>query len=133
MPTPRARLAVVTLAAAIGLVACGGTDDEPTQDAAPAPTDSATGDPARLRVVNVEITDGRVSTDEDRVELAPGSTVRLVVTSDVDDELHVHGVDETAAIVAGEPTTLEFTLDEPGLFEVETHGSDLLLLQLLVQ
>jgi hypothetical protein len=67
------------------------------------------------------------------VEVASGSTIRLVVTSDVDDELHVHGADETAALVASVPTTLEFTISESGTFDVETHDSGLLLVQLLVR
>jgi plastocyanin len=74
-----------------------------------------------------------VSTDDDQVEVRRGDTVRIVVTSDVDDEVHVHGVEQTATLVAGETATVEFTVDEAGLFEVETHEGDLLLFQLLVQ
>jgi len=84
-------------------------------------------------VVEVHITDGVVHTQSDRVDVATGEVVRLIVTSDVDDELHVHGVDQTAGLVAGEPTTTEFTIDEPGIFEVETHDSGLLLVQLSVR
>jgi hypothetical protein len=81
----------------------------------------------------VQIADGDVHTDADRVDVAVGETIRVVVTSDVDDELHVHGVDSTATLVAGEPTTLEFSIDEPGVFEAETHDGGLLLFQLSVQ
>ncbi|MGH8777415.1 MAG: cupredoxin domain-containing protein [Jiangellaceae bacterium] len=104
----------------VGLLATCGDD-------APSPDDAA------AREVEITISDGRVDTAEDRVEVASGSTVRLVVTSDIDDELHVHGVDETADLVAGEPTTLEFTVDEPGSYDVETHRSGTLLVQLLVR
>jgi heme/copper-type cytochrome/quinol oxidase subunit 2 len=84
-------------------------------------------------VIEVRIADGAVQTDADRVEVAAGQSVRVVVTSDVDDELHVHGVDETVDLVAGETTTLDVTVDEPGVFDVETHEGGLLLFQLVVR
>jgi hypothetical protein len=84
-------------------------------------------------VIEVTIIDGIVRTDADRVEARSGETIRVVVTSDVDDELHIHGVDETAALVADVPTTVEFAVEEPGVFEVETHDTSLLLFQLLVR
>ncbi len=118
---------------------CGDSSEEPTPGARPptaaahSPTAAAGEDDVAVRVVEVDVADGQVRTDDDRVEVTAGTAVRLVVTSDVDDELHVHGVDQTAELIAGQPTTVEFTVDEPGVFEVETHESDLLLLQLLVR
>jgi hypothetical protein len=50
-----------------------------------------------------------------------GDTVDITVVSDVDDELHVHGYDLVFALSAGEPLTLDFIADVPGLFEVEVH------------
>jgi plastocyanin len=132
--TYRAMTARSTAAAVVftvALAACGDSE-EPTAQAS-APTVSVSDESAGDRVVEVEIADGQVSTDDDRVEVRRGDTVRIVVTSDVDDEVHVHGVEQTATLVAGETATVEFTVDEAGLFEVETHEGDLLLFQLLVQ
>ena len=67
------------------------------------------------------------------VEVAVGDAVRVTVTSDVDAEVHVHGVDQTADLPTGRPTTLELSFAEPGVYEVETHESGLLLLQLIVR
>jgi hypothetical protein len=36
-------------------------------------------------------------------------------------------------VSAGQPTTIEFTANQTGVFEVETHQSNLLLLQLQVR
>lgn len=119
------------VALTVALAACG--DSAEPMPEAPAPTVSVSDESAGARVVEVEIADGQVSTDDDRVEVRRGDTVRMVVTSDVDDEVHVHGVEQTAALVAGETETVEFTVDEAGLFDVETHEGDLLLFQLLVQ
>lgn len=125
------RSMAAAVAFTIALAACG--DSEEPVPEAPASSESVSDESAGVRVVEVEIAEGRVSTDDDRVEVRRGDTVRIVVTSDVDDEVHVHGVEQTAALVAGETATVEFTVDEAGLFEVETHEGDLLLFQLLVQ
>ena len=58
-----------------------------------------------------------------RVQVALGSTVRLVVDGDEPDELHVHGYDVTADVVPGEPAVVAFLADIPGVFEVELHDS----------
>ena len=62
-----------------------------------------------------------------------GSQVRLQVTSDVDDELHVHGFDVEKPLRPGSTTTVELTADQQGVFEVETHETELQLLQLEVR
>ena len=62
-----------------------------------------------------------------------GSTVELQITSDVDDEVHVHGFEVEKPLDAGRATTIELTADEAGLFEVETHETELQLLQLEVR
>jgi plastocyanin len=105
-----------------------------TAPTSPSPT-PADAPPASADVpeIEVQIVDGAVRTEADTVEVAPGEAIRIVVTSDVDDELHVHGVDQTAVLVAGEPTTLELVFDESGVFEVETHDGGVLLLQLSVR
>ena len=79
------------------------------------------------------VTDGKVEPKPHRVEVAKDSQVRLIVTSDVDDELHVHGYEVEAELEAGRPTTVELVADQTGIFEVETHESELELLQLEVR
>lgn len=107
-----------------GLVACGGSKDEAT----PAAT-TADG----VVEVTVEVRDGEVHPGTRRVEVPEGSQVRLVITSDVDDEVHVHGYDAETALEAGRPSTLELVADQTGVFEVETHEGGLELVQLQVR
>jgi hypothetical protein len=83
--------------------------------------------------IAVSVKDGKVSPKTHREKVAKGSEIRLIVTSDVDDEVHVHGFDVEKELSAGQPTTLELTADQTGLFEVETHESGLQLLQLEVK
>ena len=59
-----------------------------------------------------------------------GSQVRLTVTSDVDDEVHVHGYDIEKEVHAGQYRDVRLHRDQTGVFEVETHEPSKLLLQL---
>lgn len=85
------------------------------------------------RTVTITVRDGKVTPAPGRVELTRGERVALRVTSDRADTLHVHGFDKELALPAGQEATLVLTADRTGLFEVETHESDLVLTQLLVR
>ncbi|WP_330300828.1 cupredoxin domain-containing protein [Streptomyces sp. NBC_00503] len=85
------------------------------------------------RPVVITIRDGKVTPAPGRVEVKRGERVALRVTSDRADTLHVHGFDKELALPAGQEATLILTADRTGLFEVETHASDLVLTQLLVR
>lgn len=86
-------------------------------------TDTTTTTAAALPDVSrIEISEGTVEgPDVVRAEL--GETVEIVVVSDVDDEIHVHGYDLFFELMAGIPSRLTFTADIPGIFEVETHDT----------
>ncbi|MFI7358835.1 hypothetical protein ACIBTP_33495 [Streptomyces avidinii] len=85
------------------------------------------------RTVTITVRDGKVSPAPARTELRRGERVALRVTSDRADTLHVHGYDKELALPAGQEATLILTADRTGLFEVETHESNLVLTQLLVR
>lgn len=85
------------------------------------------------RTVAITVRDGTVSPAPARTEVKRGQRVALRVTSDRADTLHVHGYDKELALPAGQEATLILTADRTGLFEVETHGSGLVLTQLLVR
>jgi hypothetical protein len=67
------------------------------------------------------------------VDLAVGEELTLVVTSDHDDELHLHGFDVEEELRAGVPTTVTVTGKDPGVYEVETHEPALRLLKIAVR
>ena len=121
---------------------CASGSDEPagTSTGTPGSSSSSAGiasgepNPAKEPVtVAVSVTDGKVTPKPHRVEVPLGSTVELQVTSDVDDEVHVHGFDVEQPLEAGRTTTVELLADEAGLYEVETHETELELLQLEVR
>ncbi|NUW40104.1 hypothetical protein [Nonomuraea rhodomycinica] len=76
---------------------------------------------------------GRVSPPSGWLEARRGQTVAITVTSDVADELHVHGYDRTAELRPGQAVTVRFRADMTGVFEVETHESGLVLTQVAVR
>jgi len=59
------------------------------------------------------------------VTVAKGQRVVLVVTSDVPDEIHLHGYDLTRDIAAGETVRLPFNATIVGTVEVELESRDL--------
>jgi hypothetical protein len=79
------------------------------------------------------VTGKQVTPAPGRVELRQGERLRLVVTVNHDDEIHVHGFEVEREAKAGQPLTIDLTGGEPGLYEVETHHPELRLLQLLVR
>jgi hypothetical protein len=89
--------------------------------------------PPAEQTISARISEGKVEGVPARVEVDRGTRVRLEVTSDRGDELHVHGYDKTVPLAAGRPTDMAFVADLPGVFEVETHDSGLLLFQLVVR
>lgn len=73
-----------------------------------------------------------VGTDSgpDRVELVKvGADVTLNITNpSAADEYHVHGIDLEQKADAGVMVTLNFTIDAPGTYEVESHVTEDVLL-----
>lgn len=137
-------LAAVVLAVGLALTGCGGSADSgqaaddpasnsASADASPSPSEdesstedspseAASSEDEALEV-EIEIEDGQVTPSGERVEAEVGQTVRLVVDSDSADELHVHSTPEHSfEVPAGaNHRTYTFTLDQPGVVEVELH------------
>ncbi|MEV4496335.1 hypothetical protein AB0J84_11595 [Micromonospora arborensis] len=106
----------------------------PASAASPTPSPSASAStPVVDREIVVTIAKRRVSPPTGRITVDKGKLVRITVTSDVADELHVHGYDLGARLPARTPASVEFRADKTGLFEVETHETELVLFQLVVR
>lgn len=53
------------------------------------------------------------------IEVRQGTRLKLVVTSDQAEELHLHGYNLKRELLPNQPATLEFTADRSGRFEYE--------------
>lgn len=129
------RVAVVVAAAAVAvgaLAGCGhgastGPGSNPSGASGKPPAASTT-----VRTINVKVRGGKATGDTGRIAVATGTPIVLSVSSDVADEIHVHGYDRKANIPAGATASVAFAANTPGIFEVELENSKLQLLQLQV-
>lgn len=130
------RTIAVLVAATVLLAGCGSSepaDPAPTTAESASPSATATPRPEGA-VVRIEIKDGKVTPQGDRVEVEVGDKVTLEITSDADEELHVHSEPEhTYEISAGESTVESFTPRTPGQVAVEAHELGVTIVQLVVR
>jgi uncharacterized cupredoxin-like copper-binding protein len=79
------------------------------------------------------ITDGRKTSGPDRIDATSGDSLTLELTSNVADELHVHGYDKEVELAPNVTARLTFTTDIPGTFEIELHSNDAAITSLRVE
>ena len=136
-----ARTSVPIVLLTVLLTGCAaGTDGAPpaaavSAPAAPLPSSSPSPSVAPLpvvRTIDVSYAGGEVTGTTGREQVAVGERVVLRITSDVADELHVHGYDLQRALPAGVPVEIPLHATISGGFEVELHDAGRPLFQLRV-
>jgi hypothetical protein len=85
------------------------------------------------RVFRITLRDGKPAGGEQRLVVKKGEAVRLTVTSDSPDEVHVHGPDIEKEIGPGKPGRYAFTATVEGVFDVESHKHDTKVAKLVVE
>ncbi len=135
------RIVPVLLVLTALTAACGGSSGEdsvaaplPSPSLAPSATAVASGVASDSAQVTLALTvaGGKITGDTGRVKVPLGSRVRITVTSDVADEIHVHLYDLKQEISANQPGSIEFTADKPGVIEVELEHAKLPLTRLAI-
>jgi FtsP/CotA-like multicopper oxidase with cupredoxin domain len=112
------------------------TETSPTATAPSAPKPPPDG-PDAARTARFELVDHVLQGDVENIEVEKGDRVRLIVRSDLPDDIHVHGYDIEQPVGPGTPLTFTFRADIEGIFEIESHeaehaGKDALLGRLVV-
>jgi len=125
-------------AAVAVLAACGEGDDSPSvsSDATtqtPVSAGPSTPAVAAATVLSVTVRNGSVVEGASRQRATFGQPVTVRVTSDVADEVHVHGYDKTVPVAAGRTAEVTFVANIPGVFEVEFEKSHKVLFSLEVR
>jgi heme/copper-type cytochrome/quinol oxidase subunit 2 len=152
---------VALIAAVLGLVvsvlvaACGSDDDE-AAPAATAPTTTATTEPEvvttapatttpattapkpkpkppAVQNIRIAVVGGRPQGGIQRPSVKQGRKVLLVVTSDVADEIHLHGYDLSADAGPGKTARIPFNATIPGRFEIELERRGIQIAELEVR
>ena len=146
-PARRHLVAIATIAlVALPLAACGGDETADTTvttvpgigslppsggTTAPGSTGTVETDSTAPVTGSGEVQEGPVQIDvvvgldsgPQRVEtVAVGADITLNITNpDEADEFHIHGIDLERSVDAGMMATFNFTVTEPGTYEVESH------------
>ena len=131
-PLARGLIGLAALAAVVVLfvVLAGGGDDNSdktgsTQTQATTGTtrqEPAQPKPAKPAVERIVVVGGKPRGGVERLSYESGDRVRFTVTSDVADEVHVHGYDVSKDVPAGGTARFSFPARIEGVFEVELEG-----------
>ena len=128
-----------------GLTSCGGDDDTgatestPTRPTLPTTTDTTTTTTQtpppveQPTIVRVRVVGGVPKGGIVRKTVDKGDRVVITVTSDVADEVHLHGYDIMRDVAAGGTARIRFRATLPGRFEVELEDRGVQIADLTVQ
>jgi hypothetical protein len=135
------RIGLVVAALAVAVVAfivAQPGDDDSTPSSNTTQTQTSTGDgtdtgteteteaeaPVEPPVTRISLKGGVIAGDVKSIEVAKGDIVRIVVSSDVEDEIHLHGYDIERQAAPGKPARFKFKADVEGAFELESHAAE---------
>ena len=104
--------------------------DRAGDDRGPPPTTTQAPETVELNYV---VVGGQPQGGIARDSVTQGRDVVITVTSDVADEVHLHGYDLSADVAPGAPATIRFTADAPGRFEIELENSAVQIAELEVR
>ena len=133
--------AIALLVGGFALASCGGHDNgdasatTATETTATEPTTTTTTEPKveKPTVVRIVVVNGAPEGGIVRESVGKGDRVVLAVTSDVADEVHLHGYDISRDVEAGRTVRIAFRATLPGRFEVELEGRGIQIGDLTVQ
>lgn len=137
MLTPTRLLTAFALTGVLALTAACGSETD-TKAPAETPTSSTPTSPAttpmdEMKHVEVTFKGDDVDPAGERVDLKKGQTLMLAITADAPGEIHVHSTPEQHVEYAAGDSTHEVKFDKPGVYEVESHDLDKLILQVQVR
>jgi len=140
-----AALAVAVVAVAVA-VASGGEDDdggsaaqatqttaqpqsETDENGTPTETEGQAEEPHETvppepEVTRIQLRGGQVVGGPADITVQKGDRVRIVVSADAHDDIHLHGYDIEKPVEPGRPARFNFTADVEGIFEMESHVAE---------
>jgi FtsP/CotA-like multicopper oxidase with cupredoxin domain len=132
-----AALAVAVVAVVIAVASAGDDDDEggqaaqtTTQAESGAETGTDTTEephetaPPKPEITRIRLRGGQVVGGVAEIKVKKGDVVRIAVSGDAPDEMHLHGYDIYKKLAPGKPARFVFTADVEGIFELESHEAE---------
>jgi hypothetical protein len=112
---------LAALVIALALAACGSSSDE-TSGATTRPADGPESASMGGKVPTIVIRNGEPVGGIKQLEYSAGDEIRFEVSSDVADEVHIHGYDLMQDVPAGGTVSFDFPAEIEGIFEAELEG-----------
>ena len=103
--------------------ATGETGSTSTATSTPTTTSTATSTPAEPAVRTINVVNGQPEGGIKTISYDKGDQVRLKVSSDVADEIHVHGYDLMKDVEQGGSVQFSFEASIEGRFEIELENA----------
>jgi hypothetical protein len=79
---------------------------------------------AQPPVTRIQVKGGVLVGEAKTIRVAKDDIVRIVVSSDIPDEIHLHGYDIEKEAAPGKPARFRFKADAEGAFELESHAAE---------
>jgi FtsP/CotA-like multicopper oxidase with cupredoxin domain len=116
----------------------GGEQATRTTQTEPQETETELPPPPEPEVTRIRIRGGEVVGGPPEITVKNGDVVRIVMTSDAPDDIHLHGYDVEKPVAPGRPARFRVKANIEGSFEIESHvaedaGKDPLVARLNVE
>jgi hypothetical protein len=139
--------AAVVVAVAAFVIAQSGGEDNGDKTSTPAASGSSgsetsptteSNEPSQPQAFRINVKGGVVDGDTQTFTVKKNDRVRIVVSSDAPDQIHLHGYDIEKEATPGKPARFDFKANVEGAFIIESHaaedaGNDPLLARLHVE
>ncbi len=86
-----------------------------------------------IKQFKLTVKNGKITSETKQFSVKKGEVVELTITSDTEDELHLHGYDKTLLLYQDKPVKLMFTADTSGSFPLELHKDELEIGTLIIE
>ena len=95
--------------------------------------DGSGGSSSGPRTIDITISGDSVTPNGEKVQVSVDQKIELHVTADAPGEIHVHSTPEQELAYDQGTTDLTFTIDKPGVVDVESHQLEKTIVQLEVR
>ena len=125
---------IIATCLVLGSVGCSSSDTSSEAGEDAAVVEDETVEVATDEPVEISVVIGQTSGSAVAYQATLGSKVQIkILNPDADDEFHLHGYELTATATAGQETMIEFTADQLGSFDLESHKTGDWILTLVVE